>query len=71
MENDRSYYKRRAAEQLAAAERADDVVTAEIHRSLAARMLAKAGEAPVQDAGRPMPPLTPPPAGVGQRPADG
>ena len=71
MEDESSYFRRRAAEQLAAAERADSAVAARIHQSLAARMLAKAGQPAVHDSATQMPPPTRSAAGFGRRPLDG
>ena len=58
MEDEASYFRRRTAEKLAAAERAGDDVAARIHRSLAAGMLARAAGSPAQLAGAARPPAT-------------
>jgi hypothetical protein len=48
IEDTESYYRRRCSEELGAAERATDPLAAEIHRSLAARYSALAGQPQVR-----------------------
>jgi len=71
MEDDRSYYRRRAGEQLAAAELADSIATAQIHKSLALLMLAKAEDARELEKGRPKAAFMTPPARFAGRQLDG
>ena len=44
METNSDYYRRRAAEELAAAERAPNAAIAAVHKTMAARYLALSGE---------------------------
>jgi hypothetical protein len=44
MDDGRDYFRRRAAEELAAAEQASSSTAANIHRELAERLLARAGD---------------------------
>ncbi len=46
---DREYFQRRAEQEMEAADKASGTVSADIHRSLAARMLALAGGSPVSE----------------------
>jgi len=48
-DDDKDYFRRRAEQEMEAAERASGTVSADIHRSLAARMLALAAGSPVSE----------------------
>ena len=48
-DDDKDYFRRRAEQEMEAAERASGTVSADIHRSLAARMLVLAAGSPVSE----------------------